>query len=768
MIRILIHTDTPCLCSGLARCGRELAKRFSETTEIIDTKPTKKFELAYAAWHHQPKRHEFPYFIYSLGKGIPREADELKNILDDFKPDVLFSIGDIWNFSKITDTIYNYKETRVMKWLLWLTVDGENWHPAWKRTLNLADEICVFSEFGKTEVKKLLDYEPEVVYPGVDKTTFRRISVDFKTKDSKLPLDLKNTFIVLNVNQNTDRKNIPLTLEAFVDFAKDKDDVFLLLATDPDDPYGFDLWQLIEKLDIKKKVAITKEAGPRKGMSDERLNLLYNLSAVSVNTSIGEGLSLPALEAMAVGLPVIATDYASVSELIDKGGGFKIDIAAYIWGFNGIRRAIASKSDLVKKLDVLYNDFKTDKALRTEIAKKSMAFTDSLSWENSAQKFMDKVELVVQKTEESLPFIKTRVKVDNINPLVIIPSWGKNCGIAEYTKSLLEAMARQHQSVTVFPSYSFKEVPKLIQDTKCNLVEIQHEFSFFRSKTEFEELLQNLNKLKVKIVLTMHSLVPNLTSLNDLMLMNCDDIIVHSKRFKDILEERLKVMPDIRSRNMCNIEVIEMGCSDLFQVDEIERIQIKKNLNLDDKYPIIASFGFLREQKGYYDLLSTMKELKKIYKKAFLLIIAPPHEFGSKVYDEMFYNFVIKQGLENDILIIREYLKEDKLLKVLQCADAFVLNYIDSPYGGGVSAAVKTLFRVQKPILVREGIAFADLINGEVLKIRGGDINVLVDAIKTLIEDKEMAMALVKNANDFVIRNNWENVAEKHIDLYNR
>jgi len=766
MIRILIHTDSPCLYSGLARCGRELAKRFFETQEEIDDKQVKKFDLAYAGWHHQSKRHNYPYFIYPLSKGAANEAKDFKNILDDFRPDVVLSIGDIWNFVKITEVIYNHKEMNKLKWILWLTVDGENWHVAWQHTLNLADEVYVFSKFGSTEVKNLTGYEPEVVYPGVDKTIFRQINVDFKTKKTELPFNLENTFLILNVNQNTDRKNIPLTLESFAEFAKDKDDTFLLLVTNPDDPYGFDLWQFIDKLGLKKKVAITKEAGPVKGMSDEKLNLLYNLSSVYVNTSIGEGLSLPILEAMAVGLPIIATDYAAVSELIDKGGGFKINIAAYIWGFSGIKRAIASKSDLVEKLNILYNDFKANKNLRIEIAKKSRVFTDLLSWENTTQKFKGKIELAVKKKDENLPFLKTKVKVNIINPLMIIPSWGKNCGIAEYTKTLIEAMFKQNQQITVFPSYSFREIPELIENMKCNLVHIQHEFSFFRSKAEFGELLRNLSKLQIKVILTMHSLVSNFISLNDLMLVNCDDIIVHNKKFKDTLEERLKVIPVVTFRGPCNIEIIEMGCGSLFHIDDSEKIQIKKNLNLDDMYPIIASFGFLREQKGYYDLLLALKELKKVYGKVFLLIVAPPHEFGSKVYDEMFYNYIIKHNLEKDVSIIREYLREDKLLKVLQCADIFVLNYIDSPMGGGISAAVKTLFRVQKPILVREGTAFEDLIKGEVLKIRGGNINVLVDSIKTLIEDKELCSALVKNANDFVLRNNWENVAKKHIDLY--
>lgn len=765
--RLLIHTDTPCLYSGLARCGRELAKRFFEATEKIEDKDINKFQIAYAGWHHQIKPYNYPYFIYPIKKSGKYEDQEFKEILDDFDPDIILSIGDIWNFSKIFNVIQAQKEKKkTLKWLLWLTVDGENWHSSWKNILNLADEVCVFSEFGQKVVKDLVGYECKVIYPGVDKDTFKKIDVNFRTKDQNLPFNLINTFIVLNINQNTDRKNFPLTIEAFRDFAKDKDDVFLLLVTNPEDPYGFDLWDLISKFKLKKKVAITKETGPLKGMSDEKLNLIYNIASVLVNTSIGEGFSLPTLEAMAVGLPVITTNYAATAELVDKGSGNKIDIAAYIYGYSGVKRAIASKDDLVRKLENLYQDYKTNKSVRNEISSKSIDFASSITWDKTAESLIESFDSLLEKKEEKdISFVKTNVKISECKPLIIIPSWGKNCGIAEYTKSLLEEIKNLKQSSSVFASYSYSEISNLIKTNNYNLMHIEHEFSFFRNFAEFKQLLRNAKELKAKIVLTLHSLVPGLKDENETILDYSDNVIVHCNAFKEILEENFKNRKEEFSPK---IEVIEMGCGNLYDIDQNRINETKKNINISNRYPIIGSFGFLREQKGYHDLLLAVKELKNTYKDILLLIVAPKHEFGSSMYDNMFFNFITKHKLENNVLIIREYLKEEKLLTVLQCVDLFVLNYIDSPIGGGISAAIKTLFRVQKPILVREGIAFTDLVNAEVLKIRDIEISALVKAIDTMIKDKELCSSLVKNANDFVIRNNWKNVAQKHIELYYR
>ncbi len=764
MKKLLIHTDSPTVQSGLARCGRELAKRFYEKKHInIQEKEEHDFEISYAAWHYFNRRHDFPYFLYPLGKSESNEDKQFQAILKDSQPDIIFSIGDLWNFQPIYQVVREYKEiNNNVKWILWLTIDGEHLHPAWKVLLDYADDINVFSNFARNEINLYSGIQSNIIYPGVDKNVFHPIKTDIK--DNLLPFNIGQTFLVLNVNQNTDRKNIPLTLEGFRDFAQDKEDVFLMLVTDPEDPHGYDLWDFIKTFGLNKKVAITREAGPLKGMSDAKLNLLYNLASVSINTSIGEGLSLPTLEAMAVGTPVMATDYAAMPELLNQGGGIKLKTIGHIYGFNGIKRAVVSKEDVTAQLNIMYRDYKTDKKLKSFISEKSQRFTDMLSWDRTANIFLKRIDLIFQKKQFN--FVRERIKIKEINPLIIIPSWGTHCGIAEYTKSLFDAIRARGQHIVALGSNRYDDIIKVVEEGKYNLVNFQHEFSFFKDKNELSKILKKLNEMKVKTVLTMHSLVPGLVSHNEAILTNVDELIVHADMFKQTLEKRFddkigKFIPEI-----CNIEVIPMGCGDLHEYN-VEKInETKKQLNIFEKTPIIGSFGFLRDQKGYQNLLLAVKLLKEEgFKDVLALLVCPPHEFGSKTYDESFFNFVERQGMKDNVLIIREYLKEEKLLDVLQCADVFVLNYQDQPSGGGISAAVKTLFRTQRPIIVNDGIAFVDLTN-EVLKIKSVAPSSLIEPIKNVLENKELAEQLIKNANKYIENNNWENIAQKHLDLY--
>lgn len=764
-MRLLLHTDSPLLYSGLARCGRELAKRFYEKTILnAQSGVEKQFELYYAGWHYSNKHYNLPYFLYPLQKGSEDEHKQFSDILSDCSPDIILSIGDIWDFHRVYNVVREYKENNSSaKWIVWLTIDGEHLHPAWKEVLNYADDVNVFSYFGQRELLKFSGIKANMIYPGVDGNVFRKI--DSKIKENTLPFNLESSFLIIDVNQNTDRKNIPIMLEAFRDFAKDKDDVFLLLITDPHDPFGYDLWGFVNDLDIRKKVAITKEAGPVKGMTDAQLNLIYNLASVSVNTSIGEGLSLPTIEAMAVGTPVLGTDYAAMSELIDQGGGAKLKVAGYLYGFSGVKRALVSRDDIVVQLNSLYEDFKGDRKVKEYISQKSRRFANMLTWDKTAYYLMQRIESVSQ--EKKYDFVRESVKIKEINPLVVIPSWKTNCGIAEYTKSLVDSFQNKNQNVDVFSSYTYKEIPKIIEERGHNLVHIQHEYSFFKSKDELNKLLEKLREMRIKIILTLHTFVPGMLSYNSVLLTWLDSLIVHSEMFKVKIEEQLNKTGNIQSFKNCSIDVIPMGCGDKHNlIPEIVE-ETKHNLGIDRRHPIIGSFGFLRDQKGFYDFLLCVKELRKEYPNILALLVCPKHEFGSKTYDDAFFNFVERQGLSDCTLMIREYLLEKKLLDVLQCADLFVLNYHDSPIGGGISAAVKTLFRVQRPIIVNDSIAFCDL-KDEVMKIVSVNYGSLIDPIRKVLSDKKLSDDLVISANRYIESNNWEKTAQRHLDLYSR
>ena len=78
------------------------------------------------------------------------------------------------------------------------------------------------------------------------------------------------------------------------------------------------------------------------GVTDERIVELYNESAAAVVPSLYEGFSLPAIEAMSTGCPLVATTGGAIPEVTGKDGEtcFAVEPGDSEALASGIRRAL--------------------------------------------------------------------------------------------------------------------------------------------------------------------------------------------------------------------------------------------------------------------------------------------------------------------------------------------------------------------------------------------------------------------------------------------
>jgi len=103
-----------------------------------------------------------------------------------------------------------------------------------------------------------------------------------------------------------------------------------ILVTRVESQFGYKIRDLALTLDINKELVTMN-----RGMPKENLWSLYAMSDCFLLSSKAEGLGLPIMEAMASGLPVVATDTGAIHELLENGRGFLIP-AEYemidVWG----------------------------------------------------------------------------------------------------------------------------------------------------------------------------------------------------------------------------------------------------------------------------------------------------------------------------------------------------------------------------------------------------------------------------------------------------
>jgi len=124
----------------------------------------------------------------------------------------------------------------------------------------------------------------------------------------------------------------------------------------------------IEQLGLHDAVSFVSD------VTDERIVELYNESACAVVPSLYEGFSLPAIEAMSCGIPVVATTGGALPEVVGNDNETALLVEP------GDSEALAAK--IAMALD--------DKALRDRIgAAGRQRVIDNWSWRHTAQRTVE-------------------------------------------------------------------------------------------------------------------------------------------------------------------------------------------------------------------------------------------------------------------------------------------------------------------------------------------------------------------------------------------
>jgi glycosyltransferase involved in cell wall biosynthesis len=251
----------------------------------------------------------------------------------------------------------------------WDTVERLNDFVVGKAVLKEADKIIVVSNATMRYVLGLgADPEKiELLYNGVDLERFKPLTGVKDAVREKLGVS-KNAVVVVTVRRLVYKNGVDTLIDsAKIAIKKNPKLVFLVVGEGPD---FAEVKARIEQLGIRSNFRLTGF------VSDEDLPLYYNAADFFVLPSkSGEGLPLVVLEAMACGLPVVATKVGGVSEVMMEDYGKIVPpdnpdaLAEAVLEFshrelsalkNGLRAMIEQKFSWdknVEKLVAIYKEF---------------------------------------------------------------------------------------------------------------------------------------------------------------------------------------------------------------------------------------------------------------------------------------------------------------------------------------------------------------------------------------------------------------------------
>ena len=197
----------------------------------------------------------------------------------------------------------------------WTMLEVSGLPQEWVDGCNLMDEVWVPASFNVDTFRDSGVRVPIEVMPlGIDVDYFHPGIRGYRPS---------SRFTFLSVFEWGERKGAELLLRAFAEEFDKTDDVLLMLSIYNRDP-GVDVYHEVEKLGLPPGPPIIAMVNPE--FAGYQMGSVYRSADCFVLPTRGEGWGMPVLEAMACGLPTIATGWSGPADFLHDGIGYPLQV----------------------------------------------------------------------------------------------------------------------------------------------------------------------------------------------------------------------------------------------------------------------------------------------------------------------------------------------------------------------------------------------------------------------------------------------------------
>jgi glycosyltransferase involved in cell wall biosynthesis len=305
-MRIIWFSDFDLRGSGYANISTPIC------AELIE----RGHEVKAIGFGYNGEEHHLPFQLLPA-MGLRSATASILNLQARWEADVLIVALDIPRQEEIMNS--PYLREREVKYVGMFPVEADPLCFSWAGILMQMDKTLVISQFGTEEAKKM-GVDATYVPVGIDTKAWPEVTPEQRSAlRSSYGFD-DDTFVVLTIADNQERKNLVAGMDMFAKFSEDKSNVKYVLVTREHNPVGWRLRDYAKEIGISENLMIFE-----RGMAAKELWSTYAVSDVFLLPSKAEGLGMPLLEAMAVGIPCVATNCCGMKELLSDNRGFLLD-----------------------------------------------------------------------------------------------------------------------------------------------------------------------------------------------------------------------------------------------------------------------------------------------------------------------------------------------------------------------------------------------------------------------------------------------------------
>ena len=360
--RVLFVTESNKLASGFGTYAKQVLERLHATG---------KYELAEFASYGIPDHGKdvgWTFFANSPVSDDDRPAYDAQpanhfgywrfdKVVLSFKPDIVLTYRDPWMDNWIADSPLR----DFFHWVWMPTVDSAPQKREWLETFADCDALFTYSEFGTRTLEAQSRGTLNVIgcaSPALDPDIYTPVVSKGKHKEEfGIPSD---SYVVGTVMRNQKRKLFIELMKSFRIFldnapAEIADKSYLYLHTSYPEKQGWNIAEGIIDNELASKVLVTyvcrhchdyfassfQDALTRcpkcrnvscvlpsvaAGLEIPDLVKVYNLMDMYVQYAICEGFGMPQVEAASCGVPVAATDYSAMEDVVRFTNGYPIKV----------------------------------------------------------------------------------------------------------------------------------------------------------------------------------------------------------------------------------------------------------------------------------------------------------------------------------------------------------------------------------------------------------------------------------------------------------